>query len=479
MKARIAVYGLGVMGRNIALNMADQGFTVAVHNRSPSLVDQILTEADSQHSIIPCYSVEDMLDSLQSPRVIFLMVTAGAVVDRIIEQLLPQLSSGDIIIDGGNSHFPDTERRYHSLKEKGIRFLGVGISGGEEGARHGPSIMPGGDPEAWPVVEDIFTAIAARAEDGQSCCRWIGEGGAGHYVKMIHNGIEYGDMQLIAESWQFLHQGLQCPMHEVAAIFARWNDGKLASYLIEITAQLLTINDVDGTPRVQQILDSAGQKGTGRWTALNSLELGIPLTLITESVYARSLSAFKQERLEAAEFIGQNTPEALKNPEPLIAALENALYAAKLISYAQGFLQMREAAQEYGWNLQFGEIALIWRAGCIIRSRFLNDIHRAYEEEPALQSLLFDRFFRDALCHSEADWRAVLQAAIAQQIPVPALSSALAFFDAYRSAHLPANLIQAQRDFFGAHTYHRLDQDADAVFHSHWGTDGREERVNE
>lgn len=478
MKARIAVYGLGVMGSNLALNMADHGFAVAVHNYTDDLTERFLKKTSAKQAITACYSVEEMIAALDKPRAIFIMVTAGKVVDQIIEQLTPLLEPGDVLIDGGNSHYPDTERRYRELKQKGIGFLGLGISGGEEGARHGPSIMPGGDPESWPIVEDIFTAIAAKAEDGQSCCRWIGEGGAGHFVKMIHNGIEYGDMQLIAESWQILHKGLQLPMPQVAEIFQQWNQGKLASFLIEITAQLLTVNEADGTPRVQHILDSAGQKGTGRWAAINSLELGIPLTLITESVYARALSAFKQERSEAADFIGAAEVTAPNNIEALIKDLEQALYAAKLISYTQGFLHMREAAREYGWQLQFGEIALIWRAGCIIRSDFLNDIYHAYEKQPELKSLLFDEFFKQELRNSETAWRTVLQTAIGLQIPAPTLSSALAFFDAYRSAQLPANLIQAQRDYFGAHTYYRTDANPDAVFHSHWGTDGHEEQLS-
>ncbi len=478
MPSDIAVIGLGVMGRNIALNIADRGHRVAVYNRTASLTNSFMQSVSPEQALQPSYDLADLTAQLGSPRVLFLMVTAGPVVDRVIEQLLPYLDEGDIIIDGGNSFYQDTERRYRQLKDRNIRFLGMGISGGEEGARHGPSIMPGGDPEAWPQVAAIFQSIAARADDGEPCCRWVGEGGAGHYVKMIHNGIEYGDMQLIAETWQLMHQGLGLEMPQLAAIYRQWNQGVLSSYLIEITADIMQVEDPDGIPRVLNIIDAAGQKGTGRWTAIDSLQLGIPLTLITEAVYARALSARKGERLLAAETLGTARTDFNGDMQQAIADIHDGLYAAKIISYTQGFMQMREAAREYNWQLDFGEIALLWRAGCIIRSRFLDDIKKAFGNNPDLQSLLLDDFFTQSMHMADKGWRNSNILGIRLGIALPALSSALNFFDAYRSPLLPANLLQAQRDYFGAHTYRRLDAPPDASFHTHWATDGREEPVN-
>jgi len=473
MSSDIGVVGLGVMGSNIALNLGDHAFRVAVFNHTTARTEAFMQQVEDRHSFQPCYDYAGLCAELQAPRIILLMVTAGPVVDQVIASLLPHLEPGDVIVDGGNSFYRDTERRYADLRGRGIRFLGMGVSGGEEGARHGPSLMPGGDPDAWPVVKKIFQSIAARAEDGEACCRWVGEGGAGHYVKMVHNGIEYGDMQLIAEAWALMDQALQLPEEEVADTFDRWNEGVLSSYLIDITARILRVRDPDGELRVRRILDSAGQKGTGRWTAMDALELGVPLTLITEAVHARALSARKPERELAAGRFGSSAllPEA--EAKDALEAVHDALYAAKIVSYAQGFMQMREAAEENGWNLAFGDIALLWRAGCIIRSRFLNDIKRAYDSEPDLANILLDDFFSAEIRRTESGWRRAVQLGVGCGIPLPALSSGLAFFDAYRSAVLPAQLLQAQRDYFGAHTYRRIDQ-PEGVFHTHWTGDGRE-----
>jgi 6-phosphogluconate dehydrogenase len=466
------------MGSNIALNIADRGYRVAVYNRNQERMHAFLDARGDGQAVSGNADYAALCGGLGSPRVVLIMVTAGAVVDRVIESLLPHLDAGDVIIDGGNSFFRDTERRYASLREQGIRFIGLGVSGGEEGARHGPSLMPGGDPQAWPVVRELLQAIAARADDGEPCCQWVGEGGAGHYVKMVHNGIEYGDMQLIAEAWQLLHQGLGMPAEAAAATFARWNQGVLSSYLVEITAEILRVQEADGTPRVQAILDSAGQKGTGRWTAIEALQLGVPLTLIAEAVFARALSARKDERVRAAGVLGSAGPAFEGDVEPAVTALHDALYAAKIISYTQGFMQLREAAAEFGWKLAFGDIAGLWRAGCIIRSRFLDDIQTAFAREPGLESLLFDDFFRDAVTQAQPGWRETVQLGVRQQIALPAMSSALAFYDAYRSAVLPANLLQAQRDYFGAHTYRRLDRPGE-VFHTRWTGDRAEERQDD
>jgi 6-phosphogluconate dehydrogenase len=479
MPSDIAVYGLGVMGRNIALNMADNGLTVTVYNRTRSTTDAFIAELPDNSNIRASHELSEMCASLSSPRVIFLMATAGKVVDRVIDGLLPHLEPGDVIIDGGNSYFKDTQRRWEQLTAKGLRYLGMGISGGEEGARHGPSIMPGGDPEAWPLVRDMFQRISAKADDGEPCCRWVGEGGAGHYVKMIHNGIEYGDMQLIAEAWQLMRDGLGMQADEIAKTFATWNDGVLSSYLIEITAAILQVKEADGTPRVEHILDSAGQKGTGRWTAIDALELGVPLTLIAEAVFARTLSSFKQERVALAQRLGGTPQIGQVDRSTMLDSIHDALYAAKIVSYTQGFLQMRAAADEYDWHLDYGEIALLWRAGCIIRSRFLNDIKQAFDREAALPSLLFDGFFADALQQADAGWRETVTLGVRSGIPTPAMSAALSFYDGYRSARVPANLLQAQRDYFGAHTYRRTDRPGNQSWHTHWTGDLREVAIDD
>jgi len=477
MPSDIAVIGLGVMGSNIALNIADHRYRVAVYNHTPKRIDAFLAAAEPHQQFVGCDDYAKLCAELGSPRIILMMVTAGEVVDQVIEQLLPHLDSGDVLIDGGNSFYQDSERRYAMLRGRGIRFLGMGVSGGEEGARHGPSIMPGGDPEAWPLVREIFQAIAAKADDGEPCCRWVGEGGAGHYVKMVHNGIEYGDMQLIAEAWQLMHQGMGMPMPRLAEVFSEWNQGVLSSYLIEITADILRVNDEDGTPRVLGILDSAGQKGTGRWTAIDALQLGVPLTLIAEAVYARTLSARKDERQQAAQQLPAGGAAFQGDVDSTLAAIHDALYAAKIISYAQGFMQMREAAKEYGWNLAFGDIALLWRAGCIIRSRFLNDIKTAFDRDATLPNLLFDAFFTAAIGKAQAGWRETVGLGVQLGVPLPAMASALSFYDGYRSAVLPANLLQAQRDYFGAHTYRRLDRPG--VFHTQWTRGAAEERLDD
>ena len=474
MPSDIAVYGLGVMGRNIALNMLDHGLRVTVYNRTAAVTEAFVAAIPADTPLHASFDLADLADSLARPRVIFLMATAGKVVDLVIDSLLPHLEEGDVIIDGGNSYFQDSQRRWEALREHGIRFLGMGISGGEEGARHGPSIMPGGDPQAWPLVRDMFQRIAAKADDGEPCCRWVGEGGAGHYVKMIHNGIEYGDMQLIAEAWQLMRDGLGMTAVEIAETFARWNRGVLSSYLIEITAAILRVTETDGTPRVDHILDAAGQKGTGRWTAIDALEVGVPLTLISEAVFARTLSSMKDERVAAAQKLGGITPGFSGDRTRMLDSIHDALYAAKIISYAQGFLQMRTAANEYGWTLEFGEIALLWRAGCIIRSGFLDDIKKAFDRRRDLPSLLFDDFFATALRDAAAGWRDAVMLGVASGVPLPALGSALSFYDGYRSATLPANLLQAQRDYFGAHTYRRTDRDPDTHWHTHWSGDQSE-----
>ncbi|MCP5437500.1 MAG: decarboxylating NADP(+)-dependent phosphogluconate dehydrogenase [Chromatiaceae bacterium] len=474
MPSDIAVYGLGVMGRNIALNMLDHGLRVTVYNRTAAVTEAFVAGIPADTPLHASFDLADLADSLARPRVVFLMATAGKVVDLVIDSLLPHLEEGDVIIDGGNSYFQDSQRRWEALREHGIRFLGMGISGGEEGARHGPSIMPGGDPQAWPLVRDMFQRIAAKADDGEPCCRWVGEGGAGHYVKMIHNGIEYGDMQLIAEAWQLMRDGLGMTAVEIAETFARWNRGVLSSYLIEITAAILRVTETDGTPRVDHILDAAGQKGTGRWTAIDALEVGVPLTLISEAVFARTLSSMKDERVAAAQKLGGITPGFSGDRTRMLDSIHDALYAAKIISYAQGFLQMRTAANEYGWTLEFGEIALLWRAGCIIRSGFLDDIKKAFDRRRDLPSLLFDDFFATALRDAAAGWRDAVMLGVASGVPLPALGSALSFYDGYRSATLPANLLQAQRDYFGAHTYRRTDRDPDTHWHTHWSGDQSE-----
>ncbi|MBL1276117.1 MAG: decarboxylating NADP(+)-dependent phosphogluconate dehydrogenase [Ectothiorhodospiraceae bacterium] len=468
-EADIGLIGLAVMGQNLVLNMADNGFTVAVFNRTTSKVDDFTAGPAAGKSILGTHSLEAFCQSLKAPRRIMLMVKAGSAVDDFIELLKPYLDESDIIIDGGNSLYTDTQRRVDSLAKQGFRFLGVGVSGGEEGARFGPSLMPGGDPEAWPAVKDIFQAISAKV-DGQACCEWMGEGGAGHYVKMVHNGIEYGDMQLICEAYQALREGLNIPFDDLQGIFEQWNGGVLDSYLIEITRDILGVRDTDNAPLVDKVLDTAGQKGTGKWTGINALESGIPLTLIGEAVFARFLSTLKEQRVQAAKQLRGPTPPPVESQDQalMINNIHDALYASKIISYAQGFMLMASTSDEKGWNLNYGNIALVWRGGCIIRSRFLNNIKEAFEKKTDLNNLLLDGFFRDAIHDSQTGWRSAIQFAVGGGIPTPAFSAALAFYDGYRSATLPANLLQAQRDYFGAHTYERIDKPRGEVFHSDW-----------
>lgn len=469
-KADIGLIGLAVMGQNLVLNMADHGYHVAVFNRTTSKVDDFIAGPAKGTNIIGAHSLEELVDSLSVPRKVMLMVKAGKVVDLFIESLLPLLSPGDVIIDGGNSHYPDTIRRSAYLKEKGFRFIGTGVSGGEEGARFGPSIMPGGDPEAWPLVKDIFQAISAKV-DGEPCCQWVGQDGAGHFVKMVHNGIEYGDMQLICEAYSLMENALGMSCDDMQKVFAKWNTGVLDSYLIDITKDILAVKDDDGEPLVDKILDTAGQKGTGKWTGISALDLGVPLTLIGESVFARILSSLKEERVRAAAILGPRpkTPKVTEaDRSAMIDALHDALYASKIISYAQGFMLMAEAAKEQGWNLNYGEIALMWRGGCIIRSTFLGNIKEAYENNAELENLALDVFFTKALKTAEAGWRKAVVLAVESAIPAPAFASALAYFDGYRSERLPANLLQAQRDYFGAHTYERIDKKRGEFFHTDW-----------
>lgn len=466
-KADIGLIGLAVMGQNLVLNINDHGYTAAVFNRTTSKVDSFIAGGAKGTNIIGTHSIKELVDTLNKPRRVMLMVKAGSVVDDFIEQLLPHLDTGDIIIDGGNSLFSDTDRRTSALAEKGILYIGTGISGGEEGARKGPSIMPGGNPAAWPYVKDIFQSIAAKVDD-QPCCDWVGDGGAGHFVKMVHNGIEYGDMQLICEAYDFMHRGLGMTEDAMQEVFTHWNKGLLDSYLIEITSHILGFKDEDGQPLTEKILDTAGQKGTGKWTGINALDLGIPLTLISEAVFSRCLSAMKQERVHAATILKGPTPDFTGDTNALVNDVHDALYAAKIISYAQGYMLLREAAKEYGWNLQYGGIALMWRGGCIIRSAFLANIKQAFDTNPKLENLLLDDFFRSAIHYAQAGWRRVAVKAIELGIPTPAISAGLAYYDGYRSGRLPANLLQAQRDYFGAHTYERVDKPRGEFYHTDW-----------
>ncbi|BBL57928.1 decarboxylating NADP(+)-dependent phosphogluconate dehydrogenase [Methylomonas koyamae] len=467
MKADIGLIGLAVMGQNLVLNMNDHGFKVAVYNRTTSKVDEFLDGPAQGTQVVGTHSLAELVDSLASPRKVMLMVKAGSVVDQYIDDLLPLLAPGDIIIDGGNSLFTDTNRRTQYLADKGLLYVGTGVSGGEEGARHGPSIMPGGNKAAWPAVKPIFQAISAHV-DNQPCCEWVGDNGAGHYVKMVHNGIEYGDMQLICEAYQLLSEGLGLSTDEMQAIFADWNRGELSSYLIEITANILAYKDENGEPLLDKILDTAGQKGTGKWTGINALDLGIPLTLIGESVFARCLSAQKDERVRAAKILPKQHKAFSGDRQAMVHAIRQALYASKIISYAQGFRLMREAAQEYKLALNYGDIALMWRGGCIIRSQFLNDIKQAYQQNPDLENLLLADFFGAAMQQADAGWRQAVVMGIELGIPTPAFSSALAYYDGYRSERLPANLLQAQRDYFGAHSYERTDSPRGEFFHTDW-----------
>jgi 6-phosphogluconate dehydrogenase len=467
-KADIALIGLAVMGQNLILNMNDHGFTVVAFNRTVAKVDEFLGREAKGTKVIGAHSIEEMVALLKKPRRVMLMVKAGKPVDEFIELLLPHLEPGDIIIDGGNSLFEDTTRRTKYVEAKGLLYIGTGVSGGEEGARHGPSIMPGGSPAAWPHVKDIFQKIAAKVEDGTPCCDWVGENGAGHYVKMVHNGIEYGDMELICEAYNLMKTGLGLSADEMHTVFAEWNKGELDSYLIEITRDILAFKDTDGQPLVEKILDTAGQKGTGKWTVISSQDLGIPITLIAEAVYARSISALKDERVAAAKKLKGPKPTIKGDHKKFVEDIRHALYASKIVSYAQGYMLMRAAASEYKWNLNYGGIALMWRGGCIIRSAFLGKIKEAFDKNPKLTNLLLDPFFRKAIKISQRSWRNVVAVAAKKGIPVPAFSTALAFYDSYRSERLPANLLQAQRDYFGAHTYERVDQPRGTFSHTNW-----------
>jgi 6-phosphogluconate dehydrogenase len=470
----IGLVGLAVMGQNLVLNLNDHGYKVAVFNRTTSKVDEFIQCQAKSTAVVGSHSVEEMCGLLKRPRRVMLMVKAGTAVDQTIQVLLPHLQPGDVVIDGGNSLFTDSERRTKELDDKGILFIGTGVSGGEEGARHGSSIMPGGNPEAWPLVKDIFQAIAAKALDGSPCCDWIGPGGSGHYVKMVHNGIEYGDMQLIGEAYQLLKDGLGLGAAELAAVFADWNKTELDSFLIEITATIFGKKDDDGSPLIDKILDTAGQKGTGKWTAISALDLGMPVTLIGESVFARCLSALKEERGRAAAILRGPAKATIAEGDKaeFIENIRRALYCSKIISYAQGYMLLKAAERERHWKLDLAAIAMMWSGGCIIRSVFLGDIKKAYAKTSDLESLLMDDFFSGALNKYQASWRQAQIHAIQLGIPTPAFSTALAFYDGYRTVRLPANLLQAQRDFFGAHTYERVDQPRGKFFHSNWTGSG-------
>jgi 6-phosphogluconate dehydrogenase len=470
----IGLIGLAVMGQNLVLNMNDHGFKVAVFNRTVSKVDDFIAHEAKGTDVVGAHSPEELAGLLKKPRRVMMMVKAGDTVDQMIDAVVPFLEPGDIVIDGGNSHYPDSNRREKALAEKGILFVGSGVSGGEEGARKGPSIMPGGNPEAWPHVKEIFQSIAAKVEDGTPCCDWVGEGGSGHYVKMVHNGIEYGDMQLICEAYQLLRDGLGATPDELHDIFVEWNKGELDSYLIEISAEIFAKKDEDGTPLVDKILDAAGQKGTGKWTCNSALDLGMPVTLIGEAVFGRCLSAIKSARVEASKTLTGPTKAFATDRAAFIEEVRKALYCSKIISYAQGYMLLKEAAKDQGWHLNFGGIALMWRGGCIIRSRFLGKIKDAFDKNAELGNLLLDDFFSKLLNEYQAGWRSGIIRAIEYGVPTPAFSTALSFFDGFRTARLPANLLQAQRDYFGAHTYERVDKPRGEFFHTNWtGRGGR------
>ena len=462
--ADMGLVGLAVMGQNLVLNLNDHGYCVAVYNRTSERTDDFLAgPANNTRVVVGAHSIEELVDNLKRPRrAVILMVKAGPIVDDYIDQLIPYMKAGDIFIDGGNSQFTDTNRRTRALAERGILYLGMGVSGGEEGARFGPSIMPGGNAKGWPVVKDMYQSIAAKV-NGDACCEWVGPDGAGHYVKMVHNGIKYGDMQLICEAYALMHEGLKLDADHMSRIFADWNTGVLDSYRIEITSHILTVRDDDGEPLVNKILDTAGQKGTGKWTGINALELGIPLALIGEAVFARCLSALKEQRVRAAGILPARSTGFDGDREAYLGFIHDALYASKIVSYAQGFQLLREAAMEYGRKLDFGSIALLWRGECIIRSRFLNNIKAAFTRNPDLENLALDPFFRDTLAKADAGWRKAVVMGIELGIPTPAFASALSYYDGYRSARLPA-----QRDYFGAHTYERVDQPRGKFFHTDW-----------
>ena len=472
-QADFGLIGLAVMGQNLVLNMNDHGYTVAVFNRTVSKVDEFMEGPAKGTKVIGCKTLNEFVQKLKRPRRIMVMVKAGDPVDEFIQHLVPLLERGDIIIDGGNSHFPDTNRRCQYLKSKGIYFIGAGISGGEEGARHGPSIMPGGHPEAWPHVKQIFQDIAAKVESGESCCDWVGEEGAGHYVKMVHNGIEYGDIQLICEAYSLMRNVLDLSLDRIGEIFSEWNKRELNSYLIEIASHIFRTKDQDGKPLLDKILDVAGQKGTGKWTVINSVDMGIPVTLIGESVFARCLSALKDERVAASKKLKGPKPSFNGDKDAFVEDIFHALYASKIISYAQGYMLMREASRDYNWHLNYGGIALMWRGGCIIRSVFLGKIKEAFEKDPHLFNLLLDDFFVNELEKCQKGWRNVVAQSAQIGVPIPCFSTALSFYDGYRTATLPANLLQALRDYFGAHTYERIDKPRGEFFHTNWtGTGG-------
>lgn len=472
--ADIGLIGLAVMGQNLVLNMNDHGFVVSVYNRTVSKVEDFLANEAKDTNIIGARSIEEFVAQLKRPRRVMMLVKAGQPVDDFIEQLLPYLEPGDIIIDGGNSLYQDSSRRTQYLESKGMHFIGTGVSGGEEGARRGPSIMPGGSNAAWPHVKDIFQSISAKVDDGVPCCDWVGEEGAGHYVKMVHNGIEYGDMQLICEAYQLMSVGLGMTPDEMHEVFAEWNEGVLDSYLVEITRDILAHKDEDGEPLVDKILDTAGQKGTGKWTVISSADLGTPITLIAEAVYSRCVSAKKDERVAASKKLRGPKPVIRTDRAKFIEDIRQALYASKIVSYAQGYMLLRAAAEENGWKLNYGGIALMWRGGCIIRSQFLGKIKEAYDKRPRLANLMLDPHFKKEIRSSQRGWRNVIATAVKKGIPVPAFATALNFYDSYRSERLPANLLQAQRDYFGAHTYERVDKPRGEFFHTNWtGTGGR------
>ncbi len=467
-KADIGLIGLAVMGENLAMNMESKGFTVAVYNRTTSKVDNFVQGRGAGRNFIGTHSLEELIENLEKPRKVFMMVKAGGAVDAMIEQLIPLMEEGDVIIDGGNSHFPDTMRRTAEVEAAGLLYVGTGVSGGEEGALLGPSLMPGGSPAAWPIVKPIFQAIAAKVENGVPCCDWVGENGAGHFVKMVHNGIEYGDMELICEAYQLMKDTLGMTPDEMHEVFEAWNKTELDSYLIEITRDILAKKDEDGEPLVDKILDTAGQKGTGKWTAISALDEGVPLTLIGEAVFARCLSAMKEERVVAADVFPHQIPAFEGDKAAFIEDIRKALLASKIVSYAQGYTLMRAAAKNYGWNLNYGGIALMWRGGCIIRSAFLGKIKDAYTANPELTNLILDPYFKELIASLVPSWRNVVAKAVLAGVPAPAMSSALEWFDGYTTKRLPANLLQGQRDYFGAHTYERIDQPRGQFFHTNW-----------
>jgi len=464
----IGLIGLAVMGENLVLNMESKGFQVSVYNRTTEKVDNFVEGRAKGKNIKGTHTLEELVKSLERPRKVMMMIKAGPAVDKLIDSLIPLLEPGDILIDGGNTHFPDTTRRTEYVESKGLLYIGTGVSGGEEGALLGPSIMPGGSPKAWDAVKTIFQSISAKVEDGAPCCDWVGEKGAGHFVKMVHNGIEYGDMQIINEAYHIMKELLGMSADEMHEVFKEWNEGPLDSYLIEITRDILAYKDEDGEPLVEKILDTAGQKGTGKWTGISALDLGIPLTLIGEAVFSRCLSAIKEERVEASKILSGPKPEFQGDKKAFLKDLHDAVYASKIISYAQGYALMGAAAEEHGWNLNYGGIALMWRGGCIIRSVFLSKIKEAYDADPNLTNLLLAPFFKEVVDKAQAGWRRVVSKAIENGIPTPAFATALNYYDGYRHDRLPANLLQAQRDYFGAHTYERLDKPRGEFFHTNW-----------